>query len=137
MGLKPTIYFDACIAIYLVEEHPIYCAPIEEALSAKAGIVCYSPLVVLESLVLPIQKQRDDLIRKFRIFFAANQRLAMPDEVFELAANYRAKHRLKTPDALHLAAARYHGCAELWTNDDRLNGAAGATAVNVLAGVRS
>jgi predicted nucleic acid-binding protein len=137
MGLVPTLYFDACIAIYLVEEHPAYCPPIESALSAKYATVCYSPLVVLESLVLPIRNGRDDLIRKFRAFFAANQCLSMPYEVFELAAELRATHGLKTPDALHLATARYHSCVEFWTNnDDRLSGAAGPMAVNVLAGIR-
>lgn len=136
MGLVPTIYFDACIAIYLVEEHPLYCPHIENILSSKQAVVCYSPLVVMESLVLPIRKRRDDLIHKFRVFFAENQRLSMPDEVFELATKLRAEFGLKTPDALHLATARHHGCAELWTNDDRLFNATGPIAVNVLAGMR-
>jgi predicted nucleic acid-binding protein len=136
MGLSSTIYFDTCVAIYLVEEHPVYCLHIENILASKQATVCYSPLVVLESLVLPIRNRRDDLIRKFRIFFAANQRLSMPDEVFELAAELRAKHGLKAPDALHLATARYHGCTELWSNDDRLSNAAGSVAVNVLMGIR-
>jgi predicted nucleic acid-binding protein len=136
MGLVSAIYFDTCVAIYLVKEHPAYCTHIENAMSSKRGMICYSPLVMLESLVLPIRNQREDLIGKFHAFFAANRRLSMPDEVFQLAAGLRARHGLKTPDALHLAAARYHGCTEFWTNDDRLNGAAGSMAVNVLAGVR-
>ena len=45
----------------------------------------------------------------------------------------RAAHQsLKTPDAIHLAAARHHSCAELWTNDGRLNSIAQGIAIKVI-----
>lgn len=127
------IYLDTCIAIYLVEEHPAYHAQIETALRAGKLISSISPLVEMECLVLPIKTQRDDLIAKFDQFFAAHRRLSMPAEVYRRAAELRARHSLKTPDALHLATAQYHGCAALWTNDNRLNNAAGSLAINILA----
>lgn len=126
------VYLDSCIAIYLVEEHPSYYAVIEETLAHLNGVVCYSPLTELECLVLPLRLKRDDLLDKYRRFFALNLRLAMLDGVYREAANLRASHGLKTPDALHLATAQYHGCTELWTNDDRLAGVAGSMAVNLL-----
>lgn len=133
MGITPTLYFDTCIAIYLVEEHPIYCAPLEAALATSSGVVCFSPLVEMESLILPLRNRRDDLLAKFHAFFAVNRRLSMPDEVFFRAAELRARFALKTPDALHLATAQYHRCTELWTNDDRLCTVGGGIVVNILA----
>lgn len=127
------IYLDTCIAIYLVEEHPAYHAQIETALRAGKLISSISPLVEMECLVLPIKAQRDDLIAKFDQFFAAQRCLPMPPEVYRRAAELRARHSLKTPDVLHLATAQYHGCTALWTNDNRLNNAAGSLAVNILA----
>lgn len=132
MGLI-LIYLDTCIAIYLVEEHPAYHAQIETALRGCKLSSSISPLVEMECLVLPIKKQRDDLIAKFDQFFAAQRRLPMPPEVYRLAAGLRARHSLKTPDALHLAIAQYHNCSELWTNDNRLDSAAGSLAINVLS----
>lgn len=126
------IYLDTCIAIYLVEEHPAYHTRIETALRGGNLFSSISPLVEMECLVLPIKKQRDDLIIKFNQFFAAQRRLSMPPEVYRRAAELRARHSLKTPDALHLATAQHHGCTTLWTNDNRLNNAAGSLAVNVL-----
>ena len=61
----------------------------------------------------------------FRSFF----QLDMPEEVFIRAAALRARFGLKSQDALHLAAAQYHGCSEFWTNDERLQNAAGHLAV--------
>lgn len=127
------IYLDTCIAIYLVEEHPAYHTQIETVLREVKLLSSISPLVEMECLVLPIKKQRDDLIAKFDQFFSAHRRLSMPSEVYRRAAELRARHNLKTPDALHLATAQYHGCTALWTNDNRLNNAAGSLAVNVLA----
>ncbi len=130
--MKRKVYLDACIAIYLVEEHSTYCAGIEEALARLNGIVCYSPLTELECLVLPLRLKRDDLVAKFSSFFALNVQLAMPDSVYREAARLRAEFGLKTPDALHLATARFHDCSELWTNDDRLAGVAEGVALNVV-----
>lgn len=48
------IYFDSCIAIYLVEEHLVYSSVIESLLAEARAIVCYSPLIELECLVLPL-----------------------------------------------------------------------------------
>ena len=126
------IYLDSCIAIYLVEEHPAYCAVIEEALAGLKGIVCYSPLTELECLVLPLRLKRHDLVAKFSSFFALNMPLAIPDSVYREATGLRAEFGLKTPDALHLATARFHDCSEFWTNDDRLAGVAAGEALNVI-----
>jgi uncharacterized protein len=126
------IYLDSCIAIYLVEEHPLYCQPVECALVELEGIICYSPLTELECLVLPLRLKRHDLIDKFRRFFLLNSKLAMHDEVYQEAARLRAEFGIKTPDALHLATAQLHGCTELWTNDCRLAGVAANLAVNIV-----
>ena len=126
------VYLDSCIAIYLVEEHSVYYAVIEEALAKLDGIVCFSPLAELECLILPLRLKRDDLVERFRRFFAINVQLDMPDTVYREAARLRAEFGLKTPDALHLATARFHNCTELWTNDDRLAGVADNMAVNVV-----
>jgi predicted nucleic acid-binding protein len=73
------------------------------------------------------------LVADYEDFLAAHLFLTMNEAVFDQALRLRARHRLKTPDALHLATAQCHGCAEFWTNDERLNTAAGMMAVNVLA----
>jgi uncharacterized protein len=126
------IYLDSCIAIYLVEEHPLYCRPIEHVLAQSEGIVCYSPLTELECLVLPLRLKRADLLDKFSRFFALNLKLVMHDEVYQEAAQLRAEFGIKTPDALHLATARFYRCTELWTNDCRLSGVAGDLAINIV-----
>jgi predicted nucleic acid-binding protein len=125
------IYLDACIAIYLVEEHSVFGPQLEAALNERE-IYCISPLVEMECLVLPIKQQRQELMSKFRHFFATQHRLAMPSTVFHLAAELRAQYGIKTPDALHLATALHHDCTALWTNDDRLCKVAGDLVVNML-----
>ena len=127
------VYLDSCTVIYLVEEHPAYCAAIENTLAQLDGIVCYSPLTELECLVLPLRLKRKDLLDKFDRFFSLNLKLDMPDAVYREAARLRAEFGIKTPDALHLATARHHECTELWTNDDRLASVADGMVVNVLA----
>ena len=126
------IYLDSCVAMYLVEEHPLYYPLVEDALAKCEGVVCYSPLTELECLVLPLRLKRADLVEKFNGFFAIGQRLTMPDEVYLEAARLRAESGIKTPDALHLATARFHHCTEFWTNDCRLASVADELAVNVV-----
>jgi predicted nucleic acid-binding protein len=132
-----SIYLDSCFIIYLMEETPVFSAAARRFFAEhEGGRFCVSPLVRLEVLTQPLRKGNAGLVADYEDFLAAHRFLKITDAVFDLALRLRVQYRLKTPDALHLATARYHGCAELWTNDDRLNGAAGALAVNVLAGVR-
>ena len=124
------IYLDACLAIYFVEEHPLWHDPVQSMLAGQTNIAV-SPLVKTECLVRPIRK--NDLVteRLFQDFFAKVVTLDMPEPVFLAAASIRARFNLKLPDALHVACAQHHGCAALWTNDARLS-AAGGGQVRVL-----
>jgi predicted nucleic acid-binding protein len=127
------IFFDSCIAIYLVEERPEYAERIHARLAGSRAQIAYSPLVEMECLLLPMRQQRLELLERFRHFFALSHRLNLPDAVYEKATELRARHGLKTPDALHLATALHHRCDELWTNDARLSHVSGGLAINVLA----
>lgn len=126
------LYMDTCMVIYLVEEHPVYCPRVEAALARTQANLCFSPLVELESLVLPVKQNNSLLLDKYHRFFALNNRLEMPREIFLKAAQLRAEYALKTPDALHLATALHHGCNLFWTNDDRLSKVNANFVLNVL-----
>ena len=132
MGL---IYLDACLAIYLVEQHPIWAGLLERAMMAEAGKASFavSPLVKCECLVGPFKQSDARLQREFAGFFAQHVSLEMPEPVYLLAAELRAGFGLRTPDALHLACAQHHRCQALWTNDDRLLRASRGLARNVLS----
>lgn len=88
----------------------------------------------MEVIVKPLRKSASALVSDYEDSLAAQHWLAIDDSIFDRALQLRARHGLKTPDALHLATALHHGCVEIWTNDERLNKAAGSMAVNVLAG---
>ncbi len=119
---KPLIYLDSCIVIYVVERHPLYATTIEARMQAVTnGTYSYSPLVRMECLIKPLRNQDTVLQHLFDIFWQTQRMLNLPAAIYDLAAKLRAGHpRLKTPDAIHLATAQHHGCAEFWTNDDRL-----------------
>jgi uncharacterized protein len=130
MGL---IYLDACLVIYLIENHPKWGDTIASLLGefsdARFGV---SPLVKCECLVGPLR--RGDLVLRQAYLAAFDQfaSLAMPESVCLDAADLRAHFGLRTPDALHLACAQHHRCAALWTNDDRLARASHGLTRNVL-----
>lgn len=122
MGIR-RIYLDTCIVIYFIEKHPSYSTTIEYLLSSLSvkDIVCYSPLIRFECLIMPIRTNNPDLQNHYELFFKAQECLEMTSEVFEKSAKLRADNiYLKTPDALHLATALHYECDEFWTNDDRL-----------------
>jgi predicted nucleic acid-binding protein len=58
--------------------------------------------------------------------------LEMPEPVYLQAAELRGRFGVRTPDALHLACAQHHGCAALWTNDDRMAQVSHGLAANIL-----
>jgi uncharacterized protein len=129
------IYLDACLVIYLIEQHPRWAGPLERAMMAQIGLASFavSPLVKCECLVGPIKRGDLGLRRDFTDFFAQQVSLAMPEPIYLQAAEMRAHFGLRTPDALHLACAQHYRCDSLWTNDDRLTRASHGLARNVLA----
>ena len=130
MGL---IYADSCIVIYFVERHPAFHSLVPAAFaSISPAEIAISPLVQAECLVSPMRRGDTALERRFDSFFRRVTILSFTDSAFIDAARIRARHGLKLPDALHLACAQHHGCAELWTNDQRLS-AAGGNLVKVLS----
>lgn len=127
------VYLDSCMVIYLVERHPQYASLIQKAMADHGdAVLCVSPLVRLEVLVRPMREQNTALIRRFQQYLATQHSLSIPDMAYDLALNLRKDHGLKTPDALHLATAQLYGCAEFWTNDDRLARIAPDIAINLL-----
>ncbi|TSA37785.1 MAG: PIN domain-containing protein [Methylococcaceae bacterium] len=120
------IYIDACIAIYLIENHHEYGQLLERQFDAainKGHEICISPLVKLECVVKPLKTNDLNLLDSFNVFFNQTTILSIPESIYMTAAELRASYNLKTPDALHIAIASFHGCDELWTNDNRLRGA--------------
>lgn len=121
------IYPDACVVIYLVEEHSTIFPRIDTALRKTSGAaIAISDLTRLECRVRPMKQGDALLLARFDRFFdnPRHIRIAASREVFDLATVLRAEHGLKTPDALHLAAAITAKCDEFWTNDRRLERAA-------------
>lgn len=119
------IYFDACVVIYLVEEHLTFAPLIETRLAQQAQtaevVIQVSALTEMECLVLPLRKQNQPLLDKFRLWFEQVEVLPVEREIFRQAARLRADFAsLKTPDALHLATALHYGSDEFWTHDNRL-----------------
>jgi predicted nucleic acid-binding protein len=85
------IYLDTCIVIYLVEKHPQYSGKIEALISNLTdSVLCFSPLVRLESLVMPFRINDSQLEKLYETFFAAQKILIMPTEVFDKSARLRA-----------------------------------------------
>ena len=128
-------YVDTCLFIYWVEQS----GPLAEAatrwLSRQTDAsLCVSPLVRLEVLVKPQRTGNTPLIQAYETLLAAQEWLPINDELFQQALALRVQFGLKTPDAIHLAIAQHYRCDEFWTNDDRLQKAAGTMAVNVLSG---
>jgi predicted nucleic acid-binding protein len=126
MGLEPKrVYFDSCIVIYAVEEHPAFGSLIEARLASEANdglIIQVSDLTEIECLVMPLRKANQALLEKFRQWFEKVAVLSIERKVFREAAQLRANFAgLKTPDAIHLAMALHHKVDAIWTNDDRLS----------------
>lgn len=130
MGL---IYLDACILIYAFEGAAELAGRVKSALASQAPEkFAISPLVKFECLVAPMRSGNLMLQRYYEEGFTQFQLLEMPEDVFLLGAQLRARFGLKPPDALHLATAQYHRCEALWTNDSRLQKAAHGLALDVI-----
>jgi predicted nucleic acid-binding protein len=128
------VYLDACIVIYLLEDTAPFSEKTRQFFARNSDAhLCVSPLVRMEALLKPLRESATTLVADYEDFLAAQHWLTIDDSIFNRALHLRAHHGLKTPDSLHLATALHHGCNEFWTNDDRLNKAAGILAVNVFS----
>ncbi len=127
------IYLDSCLVIYLTESRPESIGRLINAVTRSRDIrFAISPLVKMECLMGPF-KRVDPLLRaEYTTSFAAFALLSMPEPVYLLAAQLRARFGLKTPDALHVACAQHHRCDALWTNDNRMETASHGLARRIL-----
>jgi predicted nucleic acid-binding protein len=127
------IYLDSCLLIYVEEEDPRFHRPVLDAFAGRSGgEFCISAVVKAECLVGAYK--RNDPFREaaYEHLFGRFRVLEIAEPTFLLAARLRANHGLKLPDALHLACAQENGCEALWTNDNRMAGAAPGLARNIL-----
>ena len=90
----------------------------EQAQNGNLTVVS-SPVLVVETLVKPLQDGNSEIESQYRELFGANavRLLEASYSVFEDAARVRAETGLKTPDAIHAATALRAGCALFITND--------------------
>lgn len=89
------------------------------AQSGNFGLIG-SELLILETLVKPIQNQDRILEATFRQIFTASRELQLVPitaNVLERATQLRATFGIKTPDAIHAATALIYGCTLFITND--------------------
>lgn len=130
------VYFDACVAIYLVEQNQTFAPLIRTRLTEQAQshevVIQISALTEMECLVMPLRKRDQPLLDKFHRWFDEVDVLSVEQAVFRRAAQLRADFAgLKTPDAIHLATALHYGSEEFWTNDNRLSQIAPTLVKNV------
>jgi len=114
------VYLDSCIVIYQTEEIEPWAGRLRLALAnLTTPDVVVSDLVRLECRVVPLRNGASELLERFEMALSELTLAPLTSQVFDRAAELRARHRIKTPDALHLAAALEYGCEEFWTNDER------------------
>lgn len=117
-----TIYIDANVLIYSVQQHPVYFSvllPLWQAQQAGRHVIT-SELTRMEALILPMRLHDSALIASYRQLFQQQTVDLLPilPGTLEEAARLRASIAgLKTPDAIHAAAALLHGCTLFLTND--------------------
>lgn len=115
------VYLDSCILIYLLEGEYDFRTLITEKILDNANIeYCISLLTRMECRVGPLREGNLDLLEEYDELFDSMTILDLNADVFDKAADLRAKKKIRTPDALHIACASIHGCGEFWTNDERL-----------------
>lgn len=130
MGL---IYLDSCLLIYSVEGHPDWTSRVRAAMAPQdMERFAISSLVRMECLIKPLRQANRELQQRYERGLNEFVQLDLPESVYRAAANIRALSNLRTPDALHLACAQHHGCAALWTNDERMTQAGHGLVVNIL-----
>ena len=130
MGL---IYLDSCICVYAIESASRFHGNVIKAFARHPEAqFAVSHLVMAECLVGPLKSGNSFVVQDYEALFKRLVVLDLNEAVFRQAAQIRAQGNLKMPDALHLASAQFHGCAALWTNDERLAEVSGGLAESIV-----
>jgi predicted nucleic acid-binding protein len=118
-----SIYLDTGAFIYFVEQHPRYfpaCDELFRVVEAGRTNASTSTLTLLEILVQPYRRKKDDLVHKFYALLTTYPHLSwvpMTLTVADQAAKLRAEHGLRTPDAIQAASAIFSGATGFVCND--------------------
>lgn len=116
-------YVDSNCVIYSVEKVEPYCTlltPLWEAAASGSIEIVGSELVVLETLVKPLQENDEVLVATLRALLLESREVRLIPitlAVVERAALLRAQTGMKTPDAIHAATALEMASALFVTND--------------------
>lgn len=120
------VYLDASPIIYSVEKIAPYDAMLRslwQSARQEQIQLCGSHLLLLETLVRPLQSGHEHLANAFRQLLTAREFDLYPISwpILERAAHIRATYRFKTPDAIHLATAIEANADAFITNDSKLH----------------
>ncbi|MEM9003306.1 MAG: type II toxin-antitoxin system VapC family toxin [Cyanobacteria bacterium P01_F01_bin.86] len=128
------VYIDTSVVIYSVEQVEGYSEllePLWNQLWTGALHVLSSELILLESLVLPLRLDNEQLVKAYeRLLLSSRvQLLPITQTILREAAQLRARTRLKTPDAVHVATGLSVNCTMFLTNDEQLRTVSGLPTV--------
>ena len=117
-----SVFLDANIVVYFVEQPPGWGAKVTSRISAYRAAgesLALSDLVRMECNVQPLRVNDQMRFQDFANFFTAPdvRVLSITAAVCDRAARIRAQYGFKPLDCLHLAAAVEHGCTRFLTND--------------------
>jgi predicted nucleic acid-binding protein len=120
------VYWDTMLFVYLVEEHPQYCATVERVIDRmveRGDTLCTSIFTRAEVLVGSEKSGNTIAARKLRERLMAPfvDILPFTIEVTERYARIRAAHKVSPADAIHLATAAAAGVDLFLTNDCSLH----------------
>lgn len=116
------IYLDTSPIIFAVEKIPPYdnlLRPLWKPREDSPPYFVGSELLLLETLVKPVEAGDSLLQQAFRSFLSAREMKLIPisTTILETAVSLRATLKLKAPDAIHAATALAMSCVALITND--------------------
>ena len=120
------VYCDSVVLIY----HLDHLGPLQvktatklQALHRRGDRIAVSDLTRFECRVGPIKRNDPLMLAAFDRFFASPDVHIVPltPDVWDKAAEIRARLNLKTADSVHLAAAIVGRCGLFLTNDSQLS----------------
>jgi len=131
------VYLDADAIIYAIEKiEPYYSLllPLLSAVNRRTIGLVGSELLLVETLVKPIELGDAELEANFRRFLTASREMRLLPvslSILESALKLRVAHRIRTPDAIHAATALATNCTLFVSNDPAFRRVTGLQ-VNIL-----